>query len=166
VRTSSVKKQKLLRSIEAETHILPSEPKILGVVQVLPVPERMEEPGGADEEIERIGMEVAMAYEREQGRRPTDVSSLNLGYDIRSEDSQGNVRYIEVKARARTGAITLTANEWFMARRLQDEYWLYIVENAKSDNPELHTIQNPASRFKPEEVIGVVRYVIKDWRHD
>ena len=41
---------------------------------------------------------------------------LNLGYDIRSEDDQGNVRYIEVKARACTGAITLTANEWFMAR--------------------------------------------------
>ena len=81
---------------------------------------------------------------------------LNLGYDIRSEDDQGNVRYIEVKARARTGAITLTANEWFMAWRLQDEYWLYIVENAGSENPELYTIQNPTSRFKPEEVIGVV----------
>ncbi len=158
------KKEKLLRSIEAETHILPSEPKVLGVVQVLPLPEKEETSLGADEEIERIGMEMAMAYERKQGRRPTDVSNLNLGYDIRSEDDQGNVRYIEVKARARTGAITLTANEWFMARRLQDEYWLYIVENAGSENPELYTIQNPASRFKPEEVIGVVRYVIKDWR--
>ena len=158
------KRQNLLQSIERETHILPSEPKVLGVVKVLPMPQRSDEPGGTDEEIEKIGMEVAMAYEREQGRRPTDVSCLNLGYDIRSEDDQGNVRYIEVKARARTGAITLTANEWFMARRLQDEYWLYIVENAGSENPELHTIQNPAFRFKPEEVIGVVRYVIKDWK--
>ena len=157
------KKQKLLRSIEAETHLLPSEPKVLGAVQVLP-PLKKTEPTEADKEIERIGMEMAMSYERENGRHPEDVSNLNLGYDIRSEDEHGNVRYIEVKARARTGAITLTANEWFMAKRLQDEYWLYIVENAASDNPELHTIQNPASRFKPEEVLGVVRYVIRDWR--
>ncbi len=158
------KKQKLLRSIEAETHLLPSEPRVLGVVQVLPMQKRAETTG-ADEEIERIGMEIAMDYERNHGRHPEDVSNLNLGYDIRSEDGDGNVRYIEVKARARTGAITLTANEWFMARRLQDEYWLYIVENATSDNPGLHTVQNPASRFRPEEVIGVVRYVIKDWKN-
>ena len=159
------KKQKLLRSIEAETHLLPSEPKVLGVVQVLPMPKKTETTE-ADEKIERIGMEMAMSYEREHGRHPEDVSNLNLGYDIRSEDEHRNVRYIEVKARSRTGAITLTANEWFMAKRLQDEYWLYIVENAASDTPELHTIQNPASRFRPEEVMGVVRYVIKDWREN
>jgi len=157
------KKQKLLPSIEAETHLLPSEPKVLGVVQVLPMPKKTETTE-ADEKIERIGMEMAMSYEREHGRHPEDVSNLNMGYDIRSEDEHGNVRYIEFKARSRTGAIILTANEWFMAKRLKDEYWLYIVENAASDRPELHTIQNPASRFRPEEVMGVVRYVIRDWR--
>ena len=158
------KKKKLLRSIEAETHLLPSEPKVLGVVQVLPMPKGAETTE-ANKEIEKIGMTIAMTYEQEHGRCPEDVSNLNLGYDIRSEDKQGNVRYIEVKARAHTGAITLTANEWFMAKRLQEEYWLYIVENAASDKPQLHTIQNPASRFKPEEVVGVVKYVIRDWRN-
>jgi hypothetical protein len=156
------KRQNLLRLIEAETHLLPSEPKVLGVTMVLPMPETDGTSG--DEEIENIGMEMAFAYEKKHGRKPEDVSNLNLGYDIRSEDDYGNVRYIEVKARAKTGDITLTANEWFMARRLQNEYWLYIVENAASKIPRLHTIQNPALRFKPEEIMGVVRYVIKDWK--
>ncbi len=35
-----------------------------------------------DEEVERIGMELVIAYERSQGRKPRDVSKENLGYDI------------------------------------------------------------------------------------
>jgi hypothetical protein len=35
-----------------------------------------------------------------------------------------------MKARARTGAIVLTPNEWLMAQRLGGEYWLYVVEHA------------------------------------
>ena len=95
---------------------------------------------------------------------PEDVSALNLGYDIRSTASDGSCRYIEVKARAGEGAIALTPNEWFMARRMGDDYWLYVVENAATDNPQLHTIQNPAARYSPEEILGAVRYVIKDWK--
>jgi hypothetical protein len=52
-----------------------------------------------------------------------------------------------------------------MAQRLGNEYWLYIVENAKSE-PILHTIQNPAAKFKAEEIVEIVRYVIKNWKNE
>jgi superfamily II DNA or RNA helicase len=155
------KKTRLLDEIRAETNLYPSEPEVLAVVRVVP-----EIQGGgmsSDEEIERIGMEVALSYEREQGRQPEDVSAQALGYDIRSVDPAGQYRYIEVKARAGTGAIALTPNEWLMANRLGEEYWLYVVENA-AGSPVLYTLQNPAAKLSPEEVVETVRYVVKDWR--
>jgi hypothetical protein len=73
------------------------------------------------------------------------------------------VRYIEVKARARDGAVSLTPNEWLMAQRLKEEYWLYVVTNAVS-SPELYLIQNPAARLEPDKEIDIVRYVVKNWK--
>jgi len=161
------RKQALEDEIRRETSLLPSVPKVLGVVRVLPQPVA-DQAMRSDAEIEAVGMQVAMDYEREHGRSPEDVSAHNLGYDIRSlaplqgEGRGEGVRYIEVKARATTGAIVLTPNEWLMAQRLGNEYWLYIVENAKTE-PRLHTIQNPAAKLQPEEIVEIVRYVIKGW---
>ncbi len=155
------KRQNLMREIEAEIHLYPTEPKIIGAIRVIPekvLPEMI-----SDEEIERIGMEFAMKYEISQGRIPEDVHLENLGYDIRSKDEEGGFRYIEVKARAREGAIALTPNEWLMAHRLKDEYWLYVVTNA-SKSPELFVLQNPIARLRPEEEVSIVRYIIKDWK--
>jgi hypothetical protein len=130
----------------------------------------------SDPEIERIGMEKAMEYEIRNGRVPEDVSSENLGFDIRSKDGDGKMRYlekvggkrglsefqdIEVKARAGVGAVALTQNEWFKAERFKDEYYLYVVFQAasKSKLPELMIIQNPAENLNYEEKLEVVRYI-------
>lgn len=69
-----------------------------------------------DPKIETIGMQVALEHERRAGRIPHDISAEPLSYDIHSEAPDGSVRYIEVKARARTGPIALTPNEWLMAQ--------------------------------------------------
>jgi superfamily II DNA or RNA helicase len=156
------RKQALEEEIRRETSLLPSAPKVLGVVRVVPKP-ATDEAVRSDAEIEAIGMQVAMEYEREKGRLPEDVSTQNLGYDIRSTSLSGEVRYIEVKARATTGAIVLTPNEWLMTQRLGEEYWLYVVENAATQ-PRLRIIQNPAAKLQPEEVVEVVRYVVKNWK--
>jgi hypothetical protein len=113
----------------------------------------------SDEEVEKIGMEYVMKYEKENGRDPQDVSSENLGFDIRSIDKSGAVRYIEVKTRSGEGAVALTQNEWFKAKRFQDDYYLYVVLNAVS-SPELYIFQNPAKNLNPEEKIETVRYII------
>ena len=159
------RKVELEKRIEAETNLLLSPPKILGVIAVLPqtpIKDELKE----DREIEEIGMRLAMEYEFSRGRNPEDVSLQNLGFDIRSRAPDGSFRYIEVKTRAREGKIALTPNEWLMAQRLGDEYWLYVIVNAAS-KPELYTIQNPASKLKPSEEVEIVRYIVDkdDWKN-
>lgn len=156
------RKRSLEEKIRRQMNLLPTMPKVLGVARV--VPEEGEQAMAYDEAIEAIGMQVAMQYEREQGRVPEDVSAQKLGYDIRSKANDGSVRYIEVKSHARSGPLVLTPNEWLMAQRLGKEYWLYIVENAAT-TPTLYIIQNPAAKLHPEEMKEVVRYVVKDWKN-
>ena len=156
------RRERLTKDIEQETNLLPSVPNISGVVAVLPehlLGEGME----TDKEIEAMGMKVAMEYEINVGRNPQDVSGENLGFDIKSKENEQIFRYIEVKARAGTGKIALTPNEWLMAKRLAEEYWLYVVENVKM-NPQLYIIHNPAKVLEPSEEIEIVRYIVKDWK--
>lgn len=118
-------------------------------------------------EIELIGMRVVMDFEVENGRSPEDVSGENHGFDVRSVeyDADGGfagIRYIEVKARAQTGAIRLSANEWKKARRYGDDYWLYIVTYAGTDAPQLQRIQNPAAEFVLDEDIFATGFIIAE----
>lgn len=104
-------------------------------------------------------MEIVIKHEREKGRTPEDVSAENLGFDIRSTDKNGGIRYIEVKARAASGCVALTQNEWFKAKRFKNEYYLYAVMNA-GEKPERYIIQNPAENLKVDEKVESVRYII------
>ena len=113
-----------------------------------------------DPEVEQIGMQVSMDFEREHNRIPEDVADQNLGFDIRSVDpNTDEIRYIEVKARSTTAAVSLTQNEWFKAKRFKNNYYLYAVMPT-SDNPKLFIIKNPAENVHAEEKIEVVRYFI------
>lgn len=150
--------KELKERIEKEQSLTMSMPRFLGIIQVKSYPGTHKDVV-SDEEIEMIGMKIAMEYEQKQGRIPEDVSSQNLGFDIRSTDSQGNKRYIEVKARTQIGAIALTQNEWFKAQRFGAEYYLYVIFNAES-KPELYVIPNPANILKPEEKVELVRYLV------
>jgi len=147
----------LRRSIEQERELTLSVPKYLAIIKV--IPDRSKIGMKSDEQIEKIGMEIAMKYERMKDRIPEDVSKESLGFDIRSTDKKGNIRYIEVKARAEIGEVALTKNEWFKAQRFKDDYYLYVVMNAIS-KPKLYIIRNPAKRLKPQERIEVVRFII------
>jgi len=150
----------LEKEIEREQSLSISTPELLTVIRVIPERNEMVE----DEEIERIGMEIAMEYERLHGREPEDVSAEDLGFDIRSR-GEGEIRYIEVKARAGTGEIVLTPNEWMKAKRFKEQYWLYVVENAAT-SPVLYIINNPAENLRPREKVEVVRFIIPvdEWK--
>jgi SNF2 family DNA or RNA helicase len=122
-------------------------------------------------EIELVGMRVAMQYEHEQGWHPEDVAGENHGFDIRStrfheDGSFADIRYIEVKARAQSGAIRLSANEWKKARHFGEKFWLYVVTEAGTNAPQLHRIQNPATHFREGEDIFATGFVIPEekWR--
>lgn len=148
----------LKEQIKKEKTLTLSMPRFVSIQRVKPkakIPDNMK----SDEEIEKIGMKVAMEYERKCNRYPEDVSLENLGFDIRSQDKEGNLRYIEVKARAKTGPVALTKNEWFKAQRFKEDYYLYAVMNA-AKSPKLFIIKDPSSELNPEEKIEVVRYVV------
>jgi len=151
--------KQLKEEIERERNLSVTMPKLVGVIRVVAGDDMV-----SDEEVERIGMEVAMAYERAQGREPEDVSHENLGYDIRSK-GDGEVRYIEVKARATAGDVALTPNEWFKAKRFKEQYWLYVVENATT-NPRLCLINNPAEKLRVIERVEYVRFIVpvQEWQ--
>ncbi len=152
-------KENLEKEIEQEKSLSISMPKFIGAVFVKP---GYSDEMVSDEEVEKIGMMIAMEYEKSQGREPKDVSKENLGYDIRSE-GEGEVRYIEVKARKDEGKVALTYNEWVMANRLKDKYWLYVIANAAKE-PVLYVINNPAERLQAHE--KVVQFIIlpDEWK--
>jgi len=135
-------------------------PELLTVIKVVASPPET----FADAEIESIGMQLALEYEKSQGREPEDVSKENLGFDIRSK-GQDEIRYIEVKARADEGEVALTPNEWFKAKRFKDQYWLYIISNART-NPTLCLIKNPSENLMAVEKVEVVRFIIplEEWK--
>jgi hypothetical protein len=147
----------LRRNIVLEKNLTMSTPRFVGAVLI--VPEGNVDPAmKSDEAIEEIGMSVSMEYEKSNGRVPEDVSSENLGFDVRSTDEKGRRRYIEVKARAGAGAIALTQNEWFKAKRFGNDYYLYVVYNAAT-TPELYIVQDPGRTLRPKERFDV-RYVV------
>jgi hypothetical protein len=137
-------------------------PKFIGAVLVKPI---VSKDMISDEEIERIGMEITMGYEKNQGRELEDVSKENLGFDIRSK-GDGETRYIEVKARKDEGNVALTCNEWFKAKRFKEQYWLYVVANAVT-NPRLYIINNPADNLNVQERVEVVRFLVPvlEWKN-
>jgi len=150
--------QELTSNLEKEKSLTMKMPRFLGIIRVIP-DKNVDTSMKSDAEIERIGMEVAMEYERSQGRTPEDVSAEDLGFDIRSKDKKGNYRYIEVKARSCFEGVCLTRNEWFKAQRFQDDYYLYVVVNAPT-NPEMYINQNPANSMEIKKKIKIVRYYI------
>jgi len=147
--------QELRTGLQQERSLSIGSPRFIGMARIVP---EIDATMVNDADIEKIGMEMTMSHERQQGWTPEDVSKENLGFDVRSTSPDGHKRYIEVKARAEVGAVALTQNEWFKAKRFGDEYYLYAVLNA-SRTPVLYKVQNPAALLKPEEQVEV-RYMV------
>jgi len=173
------KKDNLIQEIKLESNLTIIEPELMGIAAIIPIKEKPfiddeptldEQQGGSSEQlyerrkkIENIGMEKSNQYEKDHGWHPEDVADDNLGFDIRSTkyDEEGifeDIRYIEVKARALKGSIRISANEWKKANRFKDKFWLYIISNASTGNPELKRIQNPAEKLSIDEDIFATGY--------
>jgi hypothetical protein len=52
-------------------------------------------------------------------------------------------RAIEVKGRAETGDIEVSANEWAKACNLRDGYWLYAIYDCATPSPRLVRVKDP-----------------------
>ena len=78
--------------------------------------------------VEKIAMEAVMKIEREIGNSPNDVSSLKCGYDVESAETDGRLRFIEVKGRNSVAdEVTVTKNEILTALNSTENFILAIV---------------------------------------
>lgn len=101
-------------------------------------------------QIDKAGMARVMEYERRHDRQPQDMNDISPnhpGYDVESTDPQsGAVRYIEVKSLRgkwdRCG-VCMTLTQFETGNQYQDDFWLYVVELAETDEARVITIQNP-----------------------
>ena len=165
IRNKEERKEKYIKAseelevqIQKEKTLTMSAPHFIGIIRVEP-PAHIDKKMVSNKEIELIGMKIAMDYEVKNERKPEDVSSENLGFDIRSKDKDQKVRYIEVKTRAQIGDVALTQNEWFKAKRFEDDYYLYAVLNSAL-KPKLYIVRNPVENLEVEQKVESVRYII------
>jgi hypothetical protein len=95
-------------------------------------------------------MAQVMKYERSRGREPKDMNEVapnHPGYDVESRDKRsGKMRCIEVKSLRgvwdRRG-VCMTLRQFETGNEEQDKFWLYVVEQAETDEARVTPIQNP-----------------------
>lgn len=145
----------LQTQIEQEQTITMAKPCLMGWARVVPDAD-VSDGMRRNPDVELKGMLVAMEYERQNDRSPEDISAKNTGYDIFSRGTDGETRYIEVKARAAKGRISLTSNELKVARNLGSDYYLYVIYNALGPTPYPLIVQDPGHKLPMEHI--EVRY--------
>ena len=174
-----LEKNQKLEEINREKEITLNVPQRLGIIIVLPkdITDGKKEFDEEDELLYKEGvdknavddaaMEVVIKHEQENGRIPEDVHLSRCGYDILSKNKDTNeVRHIEVKGHSKSGDVFITPNEWFMAGRFGDDFWLYVVDNVL-DNPIIFLIKNPAQSLEFDKILETKRYIIKEsnWKN-
>lgn len=143
-------------------------PKVIGAAYIVPLSqvEYQSHYGmSRDDEVEEIAMKVAMDYEKDQGWICEDVSSQNLGFDLKSVNPELVKRYIEVKGRAGEGPVMISENEMNRLRQLGESAWLYVVSHCKS-HPRLYRIKDPGNELNTEEKSKGVQYLVpmSEWK--
>ena len=171
-RLEELKQRKVerLQELEEGTELFPIAPEVLGCAYVVPLNQvEYKHTFGMsrDDEVEAIAMQTAMDYEKANGRTPEDVSKDNVGYDVKSIDTEGQKRYIEVKGRAGTDGVMLSENEMNRLAQLGTRAWLYIVTNCKT-NPKLNIINDPANRMTFEQKTKGIQFYLplEEWRNN
>jgi len=142
----------------------------VGRAWVLPHPDRDTPTGRAmrrDEDVERTAVQIATKALESEGFTVESVEADNRGFDLvarKPASSEPNaapsVRFVEVKGRADTGEVALTANEFKTAERLKQDYWLYIVFHCATPNPTLNILRDPA-RFPWQPIVKIEHYRLK-----
>ena len=109
------------------------------------------DPDGFDQQarMELEASAIDLVLEREPTLQRTPAG--NKGFDLIETDASGEPeRWVEVKAMTGTlieRPVGLSPAQFEFARRAQDQYWLYVVEEAgRTGHSRIVKIQNPAGR--------------------
>ena len=155
--------QQRTTELEQQKHIVSSTPIIVGGALVVPqawLAQRMGQDvpawtadAAARKRIEAAAMRAVMDAEKALGYVPEDVSTCKYGWDIQSRAGDGELRFIEVKGRAKGATtVTVTKNEILAALNQPDRFILAIVlvDDGESEGP--YYIKKP---FDQEPGFGV-----------
>jgi superfamily II DNA or RNA helicase len=162
------RKEKRMSELDQRMQLNRKSPKVIGSAYVVPLSQveyNSHYGMSRDDEVEQIAMDIAMKYEKEEGWLCEDVSSKNLGFDLKSVDPELIKRYIEVKGRAAEGPVMISENEMNRLKQLGKTAWLYIVSNCKS-NPTLHRVNDPGNNLNYKELSKGIQYLVslKEWK--
>jgi superfamily II DNA or RNA helicase len=119
-------------------------------------------------EVERRGVDLVMARERELGRKPVEQAFNNPGFDILSTDPKGDTYRIEVKARI-DGAedFFVTHNEVMTGKNAVPRYRLALVkvDQRGSQYDEVRYLDDPfaTTDLGDFEATGVRGHWAKTW---
>ncbi len=151
------RREHMLNALHHEPDLIsPGEINFVAHALIVPSSDK-EEQTQHDLNVEIAAMQMVRAFEEAEGASVTDVHTPELahaaglpenpGFDLLSHRPGDEKRAIEVKGRASTGDIEVTANEWAKACNMRDNYWLYAVYECASPSPRLIRVQDPFSKL-------------------
>ncbi len=156
--------------LEARRHVISATPRVVGGALVIPAGLLRQKMGSGDlmtqdpavrEKIERMAMEAVMRHELSLNNTPQDVSKQKCGWDITSKLKSGDLKFVEVKGRAKDAqTVTVTKNEILTGFNQPDRFALAIVlvDGERTEGPFY-----VRGAFKDEAPFGVesMNYEIK-----
>lgn len=115
-------------------------------------------------EVERRAVDAVLATEERLGRSPTEMPHNNPGFDIRSEQDDGHVLFIEVKGRiAGSRTVTLTYNEVMLALNTPERQILALVEVHPDGTDTVRYVRGVLAGGDGEPMFGEVSRTF-DWK--
>ena len=119
-------------------------------------------------EVERRGVDLVLARERELGRKPVEQAFNNKGFDILSTDSKGDTFRIEVKARIDSATdFFVTHNEVMTGKNAVPRYRLALVrvDSRGAQYDEVRYLNDPfsATDLGDFEATGIRGHWAKMW---
>jgi superfamily II DNA or RNA helicase len=142
-----------IKELEDQRHISSSTPMIVGGSLIVPYGLLASEASGQDEwctdpvarqRIEKMAMRAVIEAEEALGHRVEDVSAANCGWDLTAYTEKREMRFIEVKGRAKgTGTVTVTKNEILTGFNSPASFILAVVLVDGSDIDGPHYIRRP-----------------------
>ncbi len=155
--------QSRTRELEAQKHVVSSTPVIVGGALIIPqglldqrkgieVSQWAVDPI-AKAKVEQMAMQAVMVSEKQLGFEPKDVSHMKYGWDVQSRSNDGELRFIEVKGRAKGArTVTVTKNEILAGLNQPEKFILAIVlvDGDKTEGP--YYLHKP---FEKEPGFGV-----------
>ncbi len=155
--TLQARLEKRLRELDAESHITPAMPVVLGGLLVVPAgllraivgaPAAPTAQASDTQAAAARARAIVMQVERDLGFDPVDREFDRLGYDIESRiPGSGRLRFIEVKGRvAGADTITVTRNEVLYSLNKPEDFILAIVQFHGDDTHSVHYLRQPFRR--------------------